>query len=1345
MILCVLLALFHEGFEGAFPPPQWDTTRTSAVYWQKSSSGTPFQGSYYARVKITDATNSGEIILMTDTIDISDDEPETLRYWYRFSYSDSSFGDSDTIYVEISVDSGKTWNELTFYKLGDETNTWTGEKFDLTSYNGGNVILRFRFVDKAGASATTSRYFWLDSVWIYSRLPNRPPEITIIKYLPKIPDSSDNVTVIAKIKDDYDAVILKDTLFYSIDRGTTWKWVYHDSIRDSIYYYTIPKHPRDTLVYFFIRAWDDSGAAGVSDTLFYLVRKYPEIVINEIMYNPSSELGLDADFEWVELYNYGEDTLDLSKWEFTDGSDSYLIPVGIKLAPKSFVILARNPDTLYKTAEYMDDIGDGNDTVLGPTGVSLGNAGDNVIIKDSFGIMIDSVSYGDAAPWPSEPDGGGPSLELKSPYLDNLKPENWQASYEKWGTLGDTNSKNLVPVIDSVWREPQNPSSIDTTIIFAIIKDDWDTLLKDTLFYRINSNAWIKTLSDSVKDTLYFYHILPQNAGDTVSYFVITRDSEGKKALSDTFSFIVRKSNQPPQFVWVKRTPQYPDTTDTVIIIANIKDDYDTIIDSTLLYYKINAGSWQITHEDSMKDSLHFYHILPQSILSVVKYFIKAVDDSGAFSVSDTYTYVVIAPVPQIVINEIMYNPSDEQGSDDYFEWIELYNATIETVNLKNWEISDGEASYILPDVELAPGHYLVIARYQDTLYKDSTYFDDLGNGDDTVIGPWGSIALSDEDEVILRDSLGRLVDSVHYSYSSPWPSSPRGGGPSLELKSPYLDNLKPENWQASYEKWGTPGEQNSTAPPLPTLVINEIMYNPSTEQGTDLQFEWIEIYNMTAETVNLLNYRIYVPGSGSFTFPDIAFPPFYYLVVARDTMALKNCAEYQDNLGTGDDILTGNFTFSLSNAGATVILYDNYDRVIDSVSYGVLLPWPVEPNGFGPSLELKYPFLDNTKPENWQASYEKWGTPGDTNSTPPPNLPPVIDTVWREPQEPLATDTVIIFAIIKDDYDSIIDNDSLRYKINSGEWVSVYHDSMRDSLHFYHIPPVSDGDTVYYYIWAQDDSGAFSISLPQFYITPGPPPLIVINEIMYNPSQSQGSDVYFEWIELWNYTQDTVDITNWKITDFEDEYIFPTLKMPPGHFVVIARSPDSILKCVEYQDNLLDGNDTVIGPSGIALADSDEIYLYDRWGRVVDSVIYSSGGLWPSSPAGKGPSLELKSPMLDNAEPGSWRASLETYGTPGDTNSVYALFERKILGFKFDILPNPAKDMIFLVYSLPYPSTIKVSIYDAIGRCVNKFTIYRKSGKHKEILDFNLQNGVYFVKVEVNNKEVVKKLIIIR
>ena len=53
--------------------------------------------------------------------------------------------------------------------------------------------------------------------------------------------------------------------------------------------------------------------------------------------------------------------------------------------------------------------------------MSFGFSGQGELIRlyDHTGLLIDTVHYDDNLPWPDEPDGNGPTLELISPLLDN--------------------------------------------------------------------------------------------------------------------------------------------------------------------------------------------------------------------------------------------------------------------------------------------------------------------------------------------------------------------------------------------------------------------------------------------------------------------------------------------------------------------------------------------------------------------------------------------------------------------------------------------------------------------------------------------------------------------------------------------------------------------------------------------------------------------------------------------------------------------------------------------------------------------------------------------------------------
>jgi hypothetical protein len=77
----------------------------------------------------------------------------------------------------------------------------------------------------------------------------------------------------------------------------------------------------------------------------------------------------------------------------------------------------------------------------------------------------------------------------------------------------------------------------------------------------------------------------------------------------------------------------------------------------------------------------------------------------------------------------------------------------------------------------------------------------------------------------------------------------------------------------------------------------------------------------------------------------------------------------------------TGNMDFGLASAGDKVRLFTGTGEPVDSVVYKSEVPWPVEPNGNGPTLELRHFSHDGAVAESWKSSTEFLGTPGRENS----------------------------------------------------------------------------------------------------------------------------------------------------------------------------------------------------------------------------------------------------------------------------------------------------------------------------------------------------------------------------
>tara|TARA_Y100001935_G_scaffold223573_1_gene199125 strand:- start:23709 stop:26729 length:3021 start_codon:yes stop_codon:yes gene_type:complete len=192
------------------------------------------------------------------------------------------------------------------------------------------------------------------------------------------------------------------------------------------------------------------------------------------------------------------------------------------------------------------------------------------------------------------------------------------------------------------------------------------------------------------------------------------------------------------------------------------------------------------------------------------------------------------AQTDQLVINEIMYNPVDE---NDMGDWVELHNTTQSPIDLSGWTIKDedDEHAFLLPDgTTISALGYLIIA--QDVAAFESAY-----SGINTVPGDMGFGLAGGSDQVRVFNTEMELVDQVTYDDEYPWDSNADGLGFTLELKNPALDNSEASSWVASSQNGGTPGAANSMLVAaeqdertvLPThIVLNQNYpnpFNPST------------------------------------------------------------------------------------------------------------------------------------------------------------------------------------------------------------------------------------------------------------------------------------------------------------------------------------------------------------------------------------------------------------------------------------------------------------------------------------------------------------------------------------
>jgi hypothetical protein len=77
-------------------------------------------------------------------------------------------------------------------------------------------------------------------------------------------------------------------------------------------------------------------------------------------------------------------------------------------------------------------------------------------------------------------------------------------------------------------------------------------------------------------------------------------------------------------------------------------------------------------------------------------------------------------------------------------------------------------------------------------------------------------------ERIQLLDAQNQTVLDFTYSTLPPWPNSPDGSGPSLEVRDPNGNLNDPANWRPSTTTSGSPGEQNP-APPFSIELLSPI------------------------------------------------------------------------------------------------------------------------------------------------------------------------------------------------------------------------------------------------------------------------------------------------------------------------------------------------------------------------------------------------------------------------------------------------------------------------------------------------------------------------------------------
>lgn len=216
--------------------------------------------------------------------------------------------------------------------------------------------------------------------------------------------------------------------------------------------------------------------------------------------------------------------------------------------------------------------------------------------------------------------------------------------------------------------------------------------------------------------------------------------------------------------------------------------------------------------------------------------------EGAANQTADTSTLVttLIAEDAPLRINEVV---AKDSGGED---WIELYVTSSSDVYLADYTLSDDNSEqFDLPDITLSPGEF----------YRIYASTDDLGDLPSVAfkLGASDTVSLYSNNVIIEQLSWNKGQALSGYSYGR----YPDGSDATAVLTPTELSS----NSQATHGP----------------LVINEIVAS-AADDGND----WFELYNNSANTINLANYHVIDESDDidPITLPDIDLYAGQYITI---------------------------------------------------------------------------------------------------------------------------------------------------------------------------------------------------------------------------------------------------------------------------------------------------------------------------------------------------------------------------------------------------------------------------------------------------------------------------------
>jgi Lamin Tail Domain/PKD domain len=497
-----------------------------------------------------------------------------------------------------------------------------------------------------------------------------------------------------------------------------------------------------------------------------------DIIINEIGAYPTST------HEWVEIWNKGNDPVDLTGWIFWENKTNHHVSAtgtsDAIVSPGEYAAIVQNGD------QFRRDYPMFGGSIFDSSWASLSELGEEIGLKDGQGNTVEQFMYGPVQKF---------SLERKDPFLNEYGVGNWQ-EHSAGNSLGVINSnflRNGATSSAQVVTSTSGGASSSTTAE-NVADEVWSRIrLNEIMVDPESGSEWVELFNPTANSL--------DLSGGTIC------DSR-----AETDCVVARPTSTlaAGQWVAVYLSGSHLNNDDDGVVLKN---QHGGVVDQVVygnggvevpkkgqtLARRVDGvgggtavSDWAITTVPTPGESNRVVepvlkNVTGQTAGSGGSSATTAVSVTAAVKknkdlVGATSTMVVAKPL--VAINELYPNPA---GSETDEEFLEIKNISTSSVQLRGWRVEVGDARFIATSSNsLAPGELLVLKRKTTALT--------LRNSGDIVS---------------LFDERGWVVGRVQYD------TAPSGQS---------YNRLR--NGEYSWSRTPTPGQENRVVVPDSVKIV---------------------------------------------------------------------------------------------------------------------------------------------------------------------------------------------------------------------------------------------------------------------------------------------------------------------------------------------------------------------------------------------------------------------------------------------------------------------------------------------------------------------------------------------